>query len=185
MLGRKKGLVSYLSPITKPSNGSRSGHEIIDGSRHLIRLKIHQAVLNCDRTPLDNKVDDENIGFGTYRYRTWRAHYVDLHIEWVIVVSSGWPEPAGAVIRHSTALTGFGFALLYTFVGIPLARFADASHRVWIMTVCVALWSLMTVLCGLYQVTIGSMTIGAFWVLLVCKLVLALVRLDVPRPQTH
>ena len=67
-------------------------------------------------------------------------------------------------------LTGFGFALLYTFVGIPLARFADASHRVWIMTVCVALWSLMTVLCGLAaEVTIGSMTIGAFWVLLVCR----------------
>ena len=41
-------------------------------------------------------------------------------------------------------LTGFGFALLYTIVGIPLARYADAAHRVWIMTVCVALWSLMT-----------------------------------------
>jgi len=67
-------------------------------------------------------------------------------------------------------LTGFGFALLYTIVGIPLARYADSGHRVWIMSVCVALWSLMTVLCGLAtEITIGSITIGAFWVLLACR----------------
>jgi MFS family permease len=41
---------------------------------------------------------------------------------------------------------------------------------VWIMTVCVALWSLMTMLCGLAtEITIGSITIGAFWVLLMCR----------------
>ncbi len=67
-------------------------------------------------------------------------------------------------------LTGFGFALLYTVVGIPLAQFAETRHRVWIMTVCIALWSLMTALCGLAaEVTIGSLTIGAFWVLLACR----------------
>src|SRR5215203_444464 len=67
-------------------------------------------------------------------------------------------------------LTGFGFALLYTAVGIPLAQYAETKHRVWIMTVCVALWSLMTALCGLAaEVTIGSMVIGAFWVLLACR----------------
>ena len=66
-------------------------------------------------------------------------------------------------------LTGFGFALLYTAVGIPLARFADVGHRVWIMTICVALWSLMTAACGLAtEVTIGSITIGAFWIL-ICR----------------
>jgi MFS family permease len=67
-------------------------------------------------------------------------------------------------------LTGFGFALLYTVVGIPLAQYAETRHRVWIMTVCVALWSLMTALCGLAaEVTIGSLTIGAFWILLACR----------------
>ncbi len=67
-------------------------------------------------------------------------------------------------------LTGFGFALLYTIVGIPLARLADSANRVWIMTVCVALWSLMTALCGLAtEVTIGSLTIGGFWILLMCR----------------
>ena len=58
-------------------------------------------------------------------------------------------------------LTGFGFARLY-ICRHPLARFA-MRQRAWIMTVCVALWSLATVLCGLAtEVTIGSMTIGAF-----------------------
>ena len=41
-------------------------------------------------------------------------------------------------------------------------RYADAAHRVKIMTVCVALWSLMTMLCGLAtEITIGSVTISA------------------------
>jgi MFS family permease len=67
-------------------------------------------------------------------------------------------------------LTGFGFALLYTLVGIPLAQIAETRSRVWIMSICVALWSLMTALCGLAsEVVIGSLTIGAFWVLLACR----------------
>ena len=67
-------------------------------------------------------------------------------------------------------LTGFGFALLYTVVGIPLAQFAERRHRVTIMSVCVALWSLMTALCGLAtEVTIAGITIGAFWILLACR----------------
>ena len=38
------------------------------------------------------------------------------------------------------------------------------------MTVCIALWSLMTALCGMASaITIGSLTIGAFWVLLACR----------------
>ena len=58
-------------------------------------------------------------------------------------------------------LTGFGFALLYTIVGIPLARHADTANRVLLMTICI--WSLMTALCGLAtEITIGSLTSGRF-----------------------
>src|SRR5207344_2307807 len=60
--------------------------------------------------------------------------------------------------------------LLFTVVGIPLAQFAETRHRVWIMSVCVALWSLMTALCGLSApIVLGSLTIGGFWVLLACR----------------
>ena len=45
-------------------------------------------------------------------------------------------------------LGGPAFAILYTFVGIPIARFSEKHHRVWIIAGSVALWSLMTALCG-------------------------------------
>ncbi len=46
-------------------------------------------------------------------------------------------------------LSGFGFALLYTILGIPIARAAETYNRVTIIAICVALWSAMTALCGL------------------------------------
>jgi len=46
---------------------------------------------------------------------------------------------------------GLAFALFYTLLGIPIARLADRVSRTWIMTVALALWSLMTAMCGLAQ----------------------------------
>jgi len=44
---------------------------------------------------------------------------------------------------------GLAFALFYTLLGIPIARLADRLSRTGIMTVALALWSLMTAMCGL------------------------------------
>jgi MFS family permease len=44
---------------------------------------------------------------------------------------------------------GLAFALFYTLLGIPIARMADRVSRTSIMTVALALWSLMTAACGL------------------------------------
>ncbi|MGC2033423.1 MAG: MFS transporter [Steroidobacteraceae bacterium] len=44
---------------------------------------------------------------------------------------------------------GLAFALFYTLLGIPIARMADRVSRTSIMTVALALWSLMTAVCGL------------------------------------
>ena len=46
---------------------------------------------------------------------------------------------------------GLAFALFYTALGIPIAWLADRKSRTWIMTVALALWSLMTAVCGLAQ----------------------------------
>ncbi len=46
---------------------------------------------------------------------------------------------------------GLAFALLYTLLGIPIARLADRVSRTGIMTAALALWSLMTAVCGLTQ----------------------------------
>jgi len=123
------------------------------------------------------KPPDQITGYGTKRYRTYVLsvltliyvmNFVDRGL--LAVVGPDLVPELGISDTQFGLLTGFGFALLYTIVGIPLARYADAAHRVWIMTVCVALWSLMTMLCGLAtEVTIGSITIGAFWVLLMCR----------------
>ncbi len=45
-------------------------------------------------------------------------------------------------------LGGPAFAMLYTFLGIPIARGAERYNRVVIITLAVAVWSLFTVLCG-------------------------------------
>jgi predicted MFS family arabinose efflux permease len=46
-------------------------------------------------------------------------------------------------------LSGFGFALMYTVMGIPIARWAERYNRVRIIAGSVILWSLMTALCGI------------------------------------
>lgn len=48
-------------------------------------------------------------------------------------------------------LNGFAFALFYVGFGLPLARWADAGNRRNLLAWAVALWSLMTALCGLAQ----------------------------------
>jgi len=48
-------------------------------------------------------------------------------------------------------LGGMAFALFYAILGIPLARLSDTRNRVRLLSACVALWSLLTTLCGLAQ----------------------------------
>lgn len=48
-------------------------------------------------------------------------------------------------------MTGLAFALFYTVLGIPIARFAETGHRPRIIAVSAGLWSLFTLACGLAQ----------------------------------
>ena len=48
-------------------------------------------------------------------------------------------------------MTGFAFAIFYTILGIPIARFAEKSNRPAIIAGSVAVWSVFTVLCGYAQ----------------------------------
>jgi MFS transporter, Spinster family, sphingosine-1-phosphate transporter len=50
-------------------------------------------------------------------------------------------------------LTGLAFALFYSILGIPIARYADnkKSHRPMIIGISILLWSAMTALCGMAQ----------------------------------
>lgn len=46
-------------------------------------------------------------------------------------------------------LYGLAFALFYTLLGIPIGRLADRGSRRAIIAIGIAMWSVMTVLCGL------------------------------------
>ena len=50
-------------------------------------------------------------------------------------------------------LAGPAFAVFYAVLGIPIARYADnaKTNRVWLISVCLAVWSAMTALCGVAQ----------------------------------
>jgi predicted MFS family arabinose efflux permease len=60
-------------------------------------------------------------------------------------------------------MTGLAFALFYTVLGIPIARFADrqTTSRPRLIAVALALWSAMTALCGVAQ---------NFWQLLLARI---------------
>ena len=45
-------------------------------------------------------------------------------------------------------LMGLSFALFYSLLGLPIGRLADRTSRKWIITAGIAVWSLMTSLCG-------------------------------------
>ena len=46
-------------------------------------------------------------------------------------------------------LQGFAFVVLYSVAGVPIARLAERLNRVNIITVCLLVWSTMTMVCGL------------------------------------
>jgi predicted MFS family arabinose efflux permease len=60
-------------------------------------------------------------------------------------------------------MTGLAFALFYTVLGIPIARFADreTTSRPRLIAIALAVWSAMTALCGVAQ---------NFWQLLLARI---------------
>lgn len=57
-------------------------------------------------------------------------------------------------------LLGPAFALFYTFIGIPIARYIDRNRRTVILALGLGLWSLATACCGIAQ---------GFWQLFACR----------------
>ena len=126
----------------------------------------------------DKPEQAQNEGFGSFGYRTYVLNallviYILNFIDRALLSVVARPLKAELGISDTAfgLLTGFGFAFLYTIVGIPLARLAERRNRVLIIAICVALWSVMTALCGLAtEITLLGVTIGGFWVLLVCRI---------------
>lgn len=95
-------------------------------------------------------------GHGTRAYRAWVLFallvvYTFNFIDRVLV--SIVQEPIRAEFNLTDTqlglLGGPTFAILYTLLGIPIARLAERKNRMTILAVCVGLWSAMTAACGM------------------------------------
>jgi MFS family permease len=62
-------------------------------------------------------------------------------------------------------LSGFAFALVYSLAGIPIARWADRGTRRSLISLGLAVWSMMTALSGI-AVTFAQLTMARFGVAL-------------------
>lgn len=96
-----------------------------------------------------------DTGYGSRNYRKYILgmlltvyifNFIDRTI--ISILTEPIKESFGVEDWQMGLLGGPAFAILYTFVGVPIARFSERHHRIWIIAGSVALWSLMTVLCG-------------------------------------
>lgn len=87
-----------------------------------------------------------SVGVLTFAYL---VSFVDRQILSLLI------EPIRADLEISdtqiSLLGGFAFAVLYTTVGIPIAWLADHRSRRMIISAGIAVWTVMTALCGLAQ----------------------------------
>lgn len=100
--------------------------------------------------------DGHITGFGSKPYRSYvllaltliyTLNFIDRTVITVVA------QPIINTFSLSDAqwglLTGPPFAIFYALMGIPIAMWADRGNRVFIIGLCVVVWSIMTVACGL------------------------------------
>ncbi|MGE4431035.1 MAG: spinster family MFS transporter [Sphingobium sp.] len=79
----------------------------------------------------------------------YTLNFIDRQIIGILAVPI--KADLGLSDRQLGLMGGLAFALFYSGLGIPIARLADRHDRGLIMTISLALWSLMTAICGLAQ----------------------------------
>ena len=89
-------------------------------------------------------------------------NFIDRQI--IGILSPAIKEDLGLADWQLGILKGFAFAVLYTTLGIPIARLADSKNRVTIISISLALWSGFTALSGaagnFIQLTLARVGVG-------------------------
>jgi MFS family permease len=94
-------------------------------------------------------------GYGTKSYRAYvlfvlviiyTFNFIDRLL--ISIVQEAIREDFGVSNFYLGLLGGPVFAILYTLLGIPIARFAERANRITIVSIGAALWSFMTAACG-------------------------------------
>mgnify|MGYP003643039415 CR=1 FL=1 len=88
----------------------------------------------------------------------YTVNFIDRTI--IAIVGPAIRAELGLTSTQIGMLGGLYFALLYTLLGIPIARLAERMNRVNILTVSLVVWSAFTALCG---------AAGNFLVLALCR----------------
>lgn len=92
---------------------------------------------------------------GYRRYALWMLmiiytlNFLDRSV--VNILAEPIKEDLGLSDTQLGMMSGFAFAVFYTVLGIPIARYAEKANRPVIIGVSVAAWSAFTVLSGLAQ----------------------------------
>jgi MFS family permease len=77
----------------------------------------------------------------------YALNFIDRTI--VSIIGQPMKESLGITDNQLGLLGGLAFALLYTILGVPIARLAERVSRVNIIAICITLWSGFTALCGI------------------------------------
>jgi len=74
----------------------------------------------------------------------YMLNFVDRQI--VNILAEPMAKELGLSDTQIGLMTGLSFALIYTVLGLPLARYADraSTNRVGLISICIAVWSAMT-----------------------------------------
>ncbi|MEZ5953172.1 MAG: MFS transporter [Hyphomonas sp.] len=95
-------------------------------------------------------------GFGSKGYRmyvllslmmVYTLNFIDRTV--LTVVAQPIINTFGLDDAQWGLLNGPPFAMFYALMGIPIAMWADRGNRVFIIGLCIIIWSVMTALCGL------------------------------------
>lgn len=95
-------------------------------------------------------------GFGSRGYRmyvllslmvVYTLNFIDRTV--LTVVAQPIINSFGLDDAQWGLLNGPPFALFYALMGIPIAMWADRGNRVFIIGLCIIIWSVMTALCGI------------------------------------
>jgi len=94
-------------------------------------------------------------GYGTSSYRTYvlvllTIVYILNFIDRTIITVIAQPIINSFALTDAEwgLLSGPPFAIFYALMGLPIAIYADRSNRVKLISLCIVIWSIMTVLCG-------------------------------------
>ena len=116
---------------------------------------MSQAVSSPSQTLPSRAPDAAGTSFGTFGYRSfvlmsltvvYTFNFIDRIL--ISVVSVPIINEFQLSQFQFGLLSGIGFALFYTLLGIPIANLSEKVSRKLIIGICVILWSLATVLCG-------------------------------------